>query len=53
MLPDGYRVILSLILFEGYDYQEVASLLHLKESSVRSQYLRGKRKLLDMMKEVH
>lgn len=52
MLPDGYRVILSLILFEGYDYQEVASLLHLKESSVRSQYLRGKRKLLDMMKEV-
>ena len=45
-LPDGYRTVLSLHLFEGYDYMEIASILGVEESSVRSQYLRGKRKLL-------
>lgn len=48
-LPDGYRVILSLYLFEGYDMEEIASILGIKPPSVRSQYLRAKRKLLDLI----
>ncbi len=48
-LPAGYRVILSLYLFEGYDTEEIASILHIQPSSVRSQYLRAKRKLLDII----
>lgn len=48
-LPDGYRVILSLYLFEGYDTEEIASILHIQPPSVRSQYLRAKRKLLDII----
>ncbi len=48
-LPAGYRVILSLYLFEGYDTEEIASILHIQPPSVRSQYLRAKRKLLDII----
>ena len=48
-LPAGYRVILSLYLFEGYDMEEIASILKIRPSSVRSQYLRAKRKLLDII----
>lgn len=48
-LPAGYRVILSLYLFEGYDMEEIASILHIQPPSVRSQYLRAKRKLIDLI----
>lgn len=48
-LPVGYRVILSLYLFEGYDMEEIASILNIRPPSVRSQYLRAKRKLLDII----
>ncbi|MBQ4162563.1 MAG: RNA polymerase sigma factor [Parabacteroides sp.] len=48
-LPPGYRVILSLYLFEGYDMEEIASILKIQPASVRSQYLRGKRKLLNII----
>ncbi|MDR1645090.1 MAG: sigma-70 family RNA polymerase sigma factor [Tannerellaceae bacterium] len=48
-LPAGYRIVLSLYLFEGYDMEEIASILHIQPSSVRTQYLRAKRKLLDII----
>lgn len=48
-LPPGYRVILSLYLFEGYDMEEIASILNIQPPSVRSQYLRAKRKLLELI----
>ncbi len=48
-LAAGYRVILSLYLFEGYDMEEIASILKIQPASVRSQYLRAKRKLLTMI----
>lgn len=48
-LPPGYRVILSLYLFEGYDMEEIASVLKIQPPSVRSQYLRAKRKLVELI----
>lgn len=45
-LPDSYRTILSLHLFEGYDYEECAEILHITQGTVRVQYLRAKRRLL-------
>lgn len=51
-LSDGYRTILSLLLFEGYDYQEVAEILDVKEATVRSQYMRGRKRLLEILKEM-
>ena len=50
-MPDGYRTILTLKLIEDIDYKEIASMLGISESSVRSQYLRGRRKLAERLKE--
>ncbi len=50
-LSQGYRTVLSLLLFEGYDYEEVSEILGLQPSSVRSQFLRGKIKLASMVLE--
>ncbi len=44
-LPGGYRTILSLHLFEGYDFDEIAQVTRLRPSTVRSQYARGREKL--------
>jgi RNA polymerase sigma-70 factor (ECF subfamily) len=49
-LPAGYRIVLSLYLFEGYDTEEIASILNIQPSGVRTQYLRAKRKLLEIIK---
>jgi RNA polymerase sigma-70 factor (ECF subfamily) len=48
-LPDGYRIVLSLYLFEGYDTEEISSILNIQPASVRTQYLRAKRKLLEII----
>ncbi|MFK7904954.1 MAG: RNA polymerase sigma factor [Chitinophagales bacterium] len=44
-LPDGYRVVMSLFMFEGYSHQEIASELNISESTSKSQYSRAKKKV--------
>ena len=44
-LPEGYRVVLSLYLFEGYDHEEIGQILNIAENTSRTQFLRAKRKL--------
>ena len=50
-LPDGYRTVLSLYLFEGYDHEEISEILGVAQSTVRTQYLRAKQKLLKLLKK--
>jgi RNA polymerase sigma factor (sigma-70 family) len=50
-LPDGYRTVLSLYLLEGYDHEEIAGILQLAESTVRTQYIRAKQKLLHLIQK--
>jgi len=50
-LPDGYRTVLSLYLLEGYDHQEIAEILDVAESTTRTQYIRAKQKLVQILKE--
>jgi RNA polymerase sigma-70 factor (ECF subfamily) len=45
MLPDGYRIILTLYLLEGYDHSEISQILGISESTSKSQYSRAKEKL--------
>jgi len=45
MLPDGYRVVFSLYLLEGYDHKEIGQILGISESTSKSQYNRAKAKL--------
>lgn len=49
MLPDGYRMVLSLYLLEGYDHGEIAEILGISESTSKSQFNRSKKKLKDIL----
>ncbi|WP_316750185.1 sigma-70 family RNA polymerase sigma factor [Pedobacter gandavensis] len=48
-LPDRYRVVISLYLFEGYDHEEIAHILKISESTSRTQYMRAKLKLNSLL----
>ena len=50
-LPNGYRTVLSLHLFEGYDQEEIAGILQISHATVRTQYMRAKQKLLLIIKQ--
>jgi len=50
-LPDGYRIILSLYLLEGYDHDEIAEILNITSSTSRSQLSRAKQKLVQELKK--
>jgi RNA polymerase sigma factor (sigma-70 family) len=50
-LPDGYRTVLSLYLLEGYDHEEIAAILGVSFSTTRTQYIRAKNKLLQLLKK--
>ncbi len=50
-LPDGYRVVLSLFLLEGYDHKEISQILGISNSNSRTQYLRAKNKLRELLKD--
>lgn len=50
LLPDGYRVIFSLYMLEGYDHQEISEILGITVSTSKSQLARAKRKLIEVLK---
>lgn len=50
-LPDHYRSVISLHLFEGYDYQEISEMTGTEESTIRSLYMRGRKKLAATLKQ--
>ena len=50
-LPDGYRVVLSLYLIEGYSHEEISQILGISNSASRTQYLRAKNKLRERLKD--
>ena len=51
-LPDHYRAILSLHLFEGYDYEEISQITGIKENTIRSLYMRGRQKLAAAVRQM-
>lgn len=51
ILPEDFRVILSLILFEGYDHDEVSRMLNISNQLSRTRYSRARQKLLAILKE--
>lgn len=48
-LPGGARMIFSLYLLEGYDHVEIAQILDISESNSKSQYMRAKRKIKEIL----
>jgi len=51
MLPDGYKAIFTLYLIEGYTHVEIADVLDISVSTSKTQYLRAKKKLIEILGE--
>lgn len=52
-LPEGYRVVMTLYLIEGYQHDEIAQIMGISEVTSRSQYARAKKKLRDLYVQVN
>ena len=48
-LKDNYRVVLTLNLIEGYDYEEIAEILKITNENVRTTISRAKKKLKQLL----
>jgi len=49
-LPERCRVVLNLYLIEGYQHQEIASILGITVSTSKTQYRRGRMLLQDILR---
>jgi RNA polymerase sigma-70 factor (ECF subfamily) len=49
-LPAGGRMVFSLYLLEGYDHSEIATIMGITESTSKSQYMRAKRRIADILR---
>ena len=45
LLPDGYKMVLKLHLLDELDFVDIAEIMNVKASTVRSQYVRGLERL--------
>jgi len=52
-LPEKYRLTFNLHAIEGYSYPEISEMLHQTEAATRSQYLRARNLLKDMLDKEH
>jgi RNA polymerase sigma-70 factor (ECF subfamily) len=50
-LPDMYRIVVNLYLVEGYNHGEIAELLTIPETTVRSQYSRARQLLIKTLQQ--
>ena len=48
-LSEGYRVVLTLYLFEGYDHEEISQILNISTGTSKSQYSRARKRLAELL----
>ncbi len=48
-LPEGYRVVFSLYLLEGYDHAEISQIMGISEATSKSQYSRAKQRIKEIL----
>ncbi|MDX1284919.1 MAG: RNA polymerase sigma factor [Draconibacterium sp.] len=51
LLPEGGRMVFSLYLLEGYDHVEISQILGITESTSKSQFMRAKRRVVEILNE--
>ncbi len=50
-LPEGGKMVFSLYLLEGYDHGEIAQIMNITESTSKSQFMRAKRRVIEILNE--
>ena len=51
-LPNGYRTVFNLYAIEGYSHKEIAAMLHIQEASSRSQFIRARKTLQEIVQSL-
>ncbi|MBN1182617.1 MAG: sigma-70 family RNA polymerase sigma factor [Bacteroidales bacterium] len=51
-LAEGYRLVTTLYLFEGYDHDEIGEILGISSSASRSQLTRAKKKVIEILENL-
>lgn len=51
-LPGGYRTVFNLYALEGYSHKEIADMLHIQEASSRSQFIRARKALQEIVQSL-
>jgi RNA polymerase sigma-70 factor (ECF subfamily) len=49
LLPEGARIIFSLYLLEGYDHTEISGILHISESTSKTQFMRARQLVKEIL----
>lgn len=52
-LPEGFRFVFNMFVIEGYSHKEIGEMLHITESSSRSQLTRARQMLRKMIERRH
>ncbi len=52
-LPAGFRAVFNLFAIEGYSHKEIGEMLHITESTSRSQYTRARQLLQRLVKDLY
>lgn len=48
-LPDGYKMVFNLYVFEGYKHKEIADMLNISENTSKSQLARARKYILKQL----
>ncbi len=51
-LPEGYRMVFNLYVIEGYLHKEIAEMLHISESTSKTQLLKARKALQEKINNV-
>lgn len=51
-LPEGYKMVFNLYVIEGYQHKEIAEMLGVSENTSKSQLLKARRALQEMLSKV-
>ena len=50
-LPDSYRIILTLVLIEGLDYEEISEMTGEREGALRTRFSRARKMLAERLRK--
>jgi len=51
VLPEKYRIVFNLYAVEDYSHEEIGQMLGIPNATCRSQYMRAKQKLIEILKK--
>ena len=51
-LPDAYRIVFNMFAIEGYKHKEIAELLQIEVSTVKTQYHRARHMIQEKLQKL-